>query len=160
MSRSSAIRKCLVFSALAVALPLACATSADRSSLEASANDERPKGRPPGWEAAARAARLNGETVAGRGFARDLYNAYGRTRPDVLLSCSIRIPDERSTRILFRFDAEGGVVETLAYPGSDYADCLIEGLREVAHPPPPKPDYWFTVVDPSWRDIGPELPPS
>ncbi|MGH0035480.1 MAG: hypothetical protein ACQGVK_10700 [Myxococcota bacterium] len=111
-------------------------------------------------EEAARTARLNGESVAGRGFARALHNAYGRTREDVLLRCGIRIPDERSTRILFRFGADGTVAESLAYPTSAYSQCVVDGLLELAQPVPPEPDHWFTVVDPDWPRVGPELPPS
>lgn len=129
-----------------------------------SEEDEKdPPGKPPGWEASARAARLNGETVVGRGFARDLFNAFGfnafgRTREDVLLRCGIEIPDERKTRILFRYDAEGGVAEILTYPVSNYADCVVEGLVAVEQPPLPRPDYWLTVVDPDGPQFGPELP--
>ena len=121
---------------LSAALALGCATGGTNESDEA-----YPEGRPEGWEEAARTARLNGESVAGRGFARALHNAYGRTREDVLLLCGIRIPDERSTRILFRFGADGKVAESLAYPTSAYSECVVDGLLELEQPVPPEPDY-------------------
>ena len=129
---------------LGLLCPIGCATGQEDAS-----------GKPPGYEEAARAARKNGKSVRGRRYVKAVRNSLKGIPEDVIHSCQIREPDRRHIRLMYRLDADGDPVETMVYPASAFADCVIEGIRGFQFPPPPEPDYWITILGPVWRSLGP-----
>jgi hypothetical protein len=95
--------------------------------------------------------RRNNELPQGKWYVEHVYQEtsvrYGR----LARRCFVQAPDTRDLFLLYRLDAEGAPVESIAYPPSAFADCMAEGLANLADfelRPPPHPDYWFRVPAP------------
>lgn len=109
--------------------------------------------KPPGYEAAARAARKNAESVEGAWYLREVGRDLGRRRlvsstDRMVRVCRRQTPDARGVHLLFRLDASGEPAETLVYPDSELGRCVREGLEIFPLPSPPEPDYWYSMVVP------------
>ena len=118
------------------------------------ANHESRSGKPPGYSDAVREAQRNSSSIRGKRYIKAIRRSLKGSGDEAIPSCRLREPDYRHHRILFRLDAEGNVIETMAYPASDFSDCVVKDAFEFQYLPPPKPDYWITIVAPVWRSLG------
>ena len=77
---------------------------------------------------------------------------YGRNRLErVTRRCSVRFPEKRGARLLYRLDAEGRAVESIVYPETPLGECIrddLGGLEAFSLPPPPRADHWISVPVP------------
>jgi hypothetical protein len=104
------------------------------------------EGRPEGFDAAAREARLNRQSSRNAVFHHQLRRELTADFRRLVRRCRLESLDTKEVTLLYRLDASGDPVESMFYPPGAFAECVHEGIGGIELPPPPRPDYWFGVV--------------
>jgi len=111
--------------------------------------------KPDGYEAAAKAARLNARVAGNRGYHADVGRRLRNPVERARRRCSVGIADTRGVRLLYRLDAGGVPSEVLIHPDGELGHCVYEAIRDVPLPPPPEPGYWIAVDVPTSVRLDP-----
>jgi len=103
----------------------------------------------PGFEEAARSARLNARSAEGSRYYRLVERSLGHEMRLAIEDCRRREVDTRYALVLFRLDESGAILETILHPEDRLSRCIHDGIHVLPLPPPPKPDYWVMFGAPA-----------
>jgi hypothetical protein len=100
---------------------------------------------PPGYQEAAREARVNMLSMKGRFFRRRIERDLKTALKDIMERCYRVSRDTRGARLLLLINADGELSRFLIYPESAFSSCISENLAIPKLVPPPEPDYWIKI---------------
>ncbi len=102
---------------------------------------------PATFEAALSAAKSNIAAPGGAAFDDAVGLEFARLHVDTIAKCAgpANGPDLDYFDLLLRLDAQGAVVEALAYPETSVAKCLRPATEHNVLGKPPRGDYWVHV---------------
>lgn len=104
---------------------------------------------PEGYYEALRAMRFNAKTEGGLRYRMAGEQILEGKAVEAERKCRrLRVPDKRSSILLYRLGAEAEVLESIVFPETPFALCIHEELGGLGLPPPPRPDYWIGLEIP------------